>query len=253
MLMQNERTEKMKEIKFRDLKANEIECRVAQCKENGLQLLLYKNARTDSTILDETLGTQNWQDKFYECKGNLFCSIGINVNYDQPDKEPLWIWKDDCGSESNQDKEKGEASDAFKRSAFKYSIGKPLYTSLFIWVKAEDCNIKDTGRKDKYGKTIWGCKDKFYVKYITYENDQIVQLIISNLSTHKDVYAYGTKLENQVPVSNGILLEQIEKILMYAPRDRVMKALEYYKRSYLAELTREEAQKIIEQLGIEND
>lgn len=243
----------MKEIKFRDLKANEIECRVAQCKENGLQLLLYKNARTDSTILDETLGAQNWQDKFYECKGNLFCSIGINVNYDQPDKEPLWIWKDDCGSESNQDKEKGEASDAFKRSAFKYSIGKPLYTSPFIWVKAEDCNIKNTGRTDKYGKPIYACKDKFYVKYITYENGEIAQLIITNFTQHKNVYAYGTKLDNLIPITNGITQGQIELLYMYAPFERMMKALEYYKHSFLSEFTYEEANKVIERLGINDD
>ena len=73
-------------LKFRDLKADEIECRVAMAKENGVSLLLYKNARCDMNILDETVGVGRWQRRHYECKGNLFCEIGIKV-----DEE--WIWK----------------------------------------------------------------------------------------------------------------------------------------------------------------
>ena len=90
-------------MEFRTLNANEIECRVAQVYEGkGITLLLYKTARTDSTILDETVGKENWQDRYYECKGNLFCSVGIKCGDE-------WIWKDDCGTESNTEKEKGEA------------------------------------------------------------------------------------------------------------------------------------------------
>ena len=63
--------------KFRDLRADEIECRVQSCKANGLVLLLYKDARVDMTILDETVGSANWQREHYECKGNLFCRVVI--------------------------------------------------------------------------------------------------------------------------------------------------------------------------------
>lgn len=59
-------------LSFRDLRADEIECRVAMAKENGVSLLLYKNARCDMNILDETVGAQRWQRRHYECKGNLF-------------------------------------------------------------------------------------------------------------------------------------------------------------------------------------
>lgn len=59
-------------MKFRDLKAEEIECRVQSVKDNGLVLLLYKDARVDMNILDETFGAENWQREHYECKGNLF-------------------------------------------------------------------------------------------------------------------------------------------------------------------------------------
>ena len=81
--------------KFRDLRADEIECRVQSVKENGLVLLLYKDARVDMNILDETVGSSNWQREHYECKGNLYCRVGINTNYDKPDLPDRWIWKSD--------------------------------------------------------------------------------------------------------------------------------------------------------------
>ena len=87
-------------MKFRDLKADEIEVRVSTINEKGASLLLYKNARCDMNILDEM--DLHWQRKHYECKGNLFCSVGIKVGDE-------WIWKDDCGAESYTEKEKGRS------------------------------------------------------------------------------------------------------------------------------------------------
>lgn len=169
-------------IKFRDLTADDIEVRVAQCNQNwGVQLLLYKNARVDMNILDETVGVENWQRKHYECKGNLYCSLGINVNFDKPDSLPLWIWKDDCGAESNTEKEKGESSDSFKRAATNFGIGRELYTSpKFICFKPEDVTWKD-------GK----CKDSFSVHAIRIENKKIVGLQIINNKTKKGI-TYGS-------------------------------------------------------------
>ncbi len=48
-------------MKFRDLIEDDIEVRVQSVKQNGLVLLLYKNARVDMNILDETVGAGNWQ------------------------------------------------------------------------------------------------------------------------------------------------------------------------------------------------
>ena len=102
---------------FRDLTADDIECRVQYVKENGLVLLLYKNARVDMSILDETVGAENWQREHYDCKGNLFCRVGIRtVEKDGTGVE--WVWKSDCGTESNTEPQNGEASDAFKRACF---------------------------------------------------------------------------------------------------------------------------------------
>ena len=116
--------------RFRTLKADEVDARVGTCNQNGFSLLLYKDARCDQNILDEAVGPENWQRRHYEVKGNMFCSVGI---YDDAKKD--WIWKDDCGTESNTEKEKGEASDSFKRACFNWGIGRELYTSPFIYIK----------------------------------------------------------------------------------------------------------------------
>lgn len=159
--------------KFRDLRADEIECRVQQVKENGLVLLLYKDARVDMNILDETVGASNWQREHYECKGNLFCRVGIDVNAIHEVAEPKWVFKSDCGTESNTEAQKGEASDSFKRACFNWGIGRELYTAPFTWIPADKCNIKQSGNK-------LACYDKFVVEKIIIENKQIVALAIYN-------------------------------------------------------------------------
>ena len=118
-------------MKFRDLTSEEIEVRVQSVAKNdkGVILLLYKDARVDQNILDETVTPKHWQKDYYEANGILFCKVGINVGaltgtYD------TWVWKSDCGSESNIEAQKGEASDAFKRACFNWGIGRELYTAL---------------------------------------------------------------------------------------------------------------------------
>lgn len=158
-------------MKFRDLTADEIEVRVQSVKEKGLVLLLYKNARCDMNILDETVGAENWQRVHYECKGNLFCRVGIDVNALAENNTPNWVWKADCGVESNTEAQKGEASDSFKRACFNWGIGRELYTSPFIWISADKCNINN-------GK----CYDRFEVEKIVIKDKKIVAISILNKS-----------------------------------------------------------------------
>jgi len=123
----------MKEIKFRNLTKDEVEVRVG----GGGNLLLYKTARVDAQVLDETVGNLNWQKRFYQVKETMVCSIGININYDEPNKEPLWVWKDDGGDDDyTMEKVKAELSDATKRAGFAWGIGRSLYYSPRI--KLED-------------------------------------------------------------------------------------------------------------------
>lgn len=119
-------------MKFRNIQKNEIDIRVGTVTTKGYSLLLYKNARVDMAMLDEAVGETNWQRDHKEVKGNLYCGIGI---WDA--EKSQWIWKWDCGVESFSDKEKGEASDSFKRAGFNWGIGRELYTAPFIWINCE--------------------------------------------------------------------------------------------------------------------
>lgn len=159
----------MEVLKFRLLAASEIEIRVATISDKGCSLLLYKDARCDMNILDETVGADRWQRKHYECKGNLFCSVGIDFGGN-------WIWKDDCGSESYTEKEKGEASDSFKRACFNWGIGRELYTAPCIWIPADKVNITKKNNKpityDKFRVEKIACNDKRQISGLAIQNDK---------------------------------------------------------------------------------
>lgn len=122
---------------MRKLKASEIECRVQTVKDTGVSLLLYKTARCDRAILDEEFGVMSWQNDFKVIDGKMYGGIGVYSN-----DLSEWIWKWDCGTESNMDKEKGEASDCFKRAGFKWGIGIELYSAPFIWVSGNGNDLK---------------------------------------------------------------------------------------------------------------
>lgn len=168
---------------IRDLTSDEIECKVASVTEKGCQLLLYKTARTDAKILDEVYGEMNWQCKYEEVKGNMYCTISV---WDE--KKQQWVSKQDCGIESKfGDKEKGEASDSFKRAGFKWGIGVELYNTPFIWIPAEKCK----SLKQDNGK--WTCRDKFYVEAIQIKDKEITGLAIKNELGRCFLYNKGGK------------------------------------------------------------
>jgi hypothetical protein len=176
---------------FRPLTKDEIDCRVATCNGNGVTLLLYKDARVDQNILDETFGIFGWQRSHQLIDGNLYCTVSVR----NPETGE-WIHKQDVGKESNAEKEKGQASDSFKRACFNLGIGRELYTAPFIWVPKELVTIK----KDNKGKDT--TYDKFSVRSITIEGGKIVQLEIQNDTRKCVVYTYGTKKQNNAPAQN---------------------------------------------------
>ena len=169
-------------MEIRTLRTDEIECRINMVKANGVSLLLYKDARVDQNILDEVVGPMNWQRS--HSRDNANCTVSI---WDAEKKQ--WVSKEDTGKESFTEKEKGLASDSFKRACFNWGIGRELYSAPFIWVKKEDCDIKPTGRKDKTGKDILTCNDNFFVEQILYDdNRNIVALSIKNVNNGKRVF-----------------------------------------------------------------
>lgn len=157
-------------MEFRRLRANEIDVRVGHAKKDGagFSLLLYKDARCDMNILDETVGALNWQ-RSHECiNGGLYCKVSI---YNEANNQ--WISKSDIGTKSNTEAEKGEASDSFKRACTNWGIGRELYTAPFIWVPA----------------TIASKFDKFKVEKIEYDDyGNIESLIIVNAKDQSPIY-----------------------------------------------------------------
>lgn len=165
-------------MKFRELTSDEIEVRVGVCRENGVSLLLYKDARVDAKVLDETVGPEHWQNDFYDVKGTLFCKVGIY------DTQRGWVWKSDAGVPSNMEAQKGEASDAFKRACFKWGIGRELYTAPFIWVPSSKVELGKNQRGN------WYCKNTFRVARIAIENGRITGIRIVDEKSGAVMYSW---------------------------------------------------------------
>lgn len=165
----------MNELKFRDLNKDEIEIRVGSTKEKGLSLLLYKDARCDMNILDETVGAFNWKRSHSVINDNLFAEVCL---WDSAKGQ--WVCKQDVGVESYTEKQKGEASDSFKRACFNWGIGRKLYTSPFIWISGESAKMK---------------YDKWRVKEIEYDEYRITKLVIVNVKTNKVVFSSKGELQ----------------------------------------------------------
>lgn len=133
----------MENVKIRALRPDEVEVRAANLTAKGAQFLIYKDARVDKRILDETFGIFGWRNRYETINNHLYCTVDI---WDENKKE--WISKCDCGTESNTEKEKGEASDAFKRACFNIGIGRELYTKIFIFIAG--ITKPDPGRAGKF-------------------------------------------------------------------------------------------------------
>lgn len=161
------------------LTAADIDCRVQSVSQTksgkvGAVLLLYKDARVDMRILDEVFGSGNWKRTHEVINGNLFCNIDV---WDDEKKE--WVRKQDVGVESNTEKEKGQASDAFKRAGFNVGIGRELYTAPFIYVELSDSEYTQDGQRN--GKPAFKCwpNTRFTVRSVEYnDRREIVALVI---------------------------------------------------------------------------
>ena len=166
---------------FRTLKADEIECRVGTVSDGkGVSLLMYKNARVDMQLLDEVVGAENWKRSHEVVNGNLFCTVSIRTDNGE------WVSKQDVGTESNTEKEKGQASDAFKRACFNWGIGRELYTCPFVWVSlnADEWRTGYSGKQQP--------KTRFSVDAIEYDEARRVSYLSVKDDKGKVRYEYGT-------------------------------------------------------------
>lgn len=178
-------------MEFRLLRADEIDVRISIVKDWGIGLLLYKDARCDQNILDETVGPMNWQR--HHTRENANCIVSI---WDSEKNQ--WIEKEDTGTESYTEKEKGLASDSFKRACFNWGIGRELYTapSMLVFKK----NLKKLTEVN--GK--WSCSDRFSVKDIEYDGRKIAKVDVLNETTG-EVLTFGE------PVAETRKTEKVRK------------------------------------------
>lgn len=179
----------MKEMRL--LKANEIDVRVQMVNQSYISVLLYKDARVDMKILDETFGPMNWQRSHNVINNNLFCTVSI---YDEDKKQ--WISKQDVGIPSYTQAEKGEASDSFKRACINIGIGRELYSAPGIFITPLQGEV--TQNKNKYQT-----KTKFFVKEIEYDNKREIAYLVIVDGKGNQRYSWGRKTQAQPTVANN--------------------------------------------------
>lgn len=194
-------------MKKRLLKPKEIHCRVQSINEKGCSLLLYVTSRAGQNILDELYGPLGWKREHILIDGNLYCSISV---YDKETGQ--WVEKQDVGTESYTEKEKGRASDSFKRACVNWGIGRELYSAPYIWIPAKDMSIKqqNNGKFTTY--------DKFSVKYITYKNGEIDAIEIINQKLQTVYKKWATKQIDTVKID--LINKELERT--GTPTDKIL-------------------------------
>ena len=213
----------MEQSMIRLLKANEIECRAAAIKENGLSLLLYEDARVDQRILDETFGAFGWKRSHQCIDGNLYCTVEI---YDKD--SGVWVSKQDVGTTGYTEKEKSQASDSFKRACFNWGIGRELYSAPFIWIPAGKAAIQSKAGQN--GEKRYSCNDHFSVYSIQYNEDREISALVIVNDKGQSVYELEPKTAANGQKKNGISKEQM--LSLQAELERTGVAMETVQSRY---------------------
>jgi hypothetical protein len=226
-------------MKIRKLRADEIELRVGNVSQRGCTLLLYKDARCDMNILDESGAI--WQRDHKEIKGVMYCGVGI---YDEFIKD--WVWKWDAGTESNTEQQKGEASDSFKRANVNWGIGRELYTAPMVFHTCETNEYTDKSGKKKYALSNPWEVNGMRVSKIEYKNDAISHLQIMD-KKNIVVYEFGdTEADNKLD-NPDIIDSAMAKTIIQLATDKgvsVSEICKAYKVESVYALTHEQAGKV---------
>ena len=231
-----------RELNLRTLRADEIDCRVSTVSEKGVTILLYKDARCDMRILDELFGPFGWRRDHQLIDGNLYCTVSIRVS-----ETGEWVSKQDVGTESYTEKEKGQASDSFKRACFNWGIGRELYTAPFIFVKRETEKTEKTNN----GRAVYRQKDpfeKFQVAEISYDSKRNINHLVITGKNNSLAFQWRksedriTKEEQEagdIFVSDFISKEEIKtlKMLIAKKGSALDDILAYYELGRVEEMT----------------
>ena len=186
---------KLTELK-EPLDIEDIDFRIQSINKGGYATILaYKDARVDMKRLDEVCGPDGWQRDHKELKGNIYCGVGIRFDKVPELAENEWVWKWDCGSESFNEKEKGESSDSFKRACFNWGIGIELYSYPVIQVKLNQDEF--TLQNDKARQT-WNLKLKEW-KWILKSKDNKIERLEATDQNGKSRFKYLLNAKTKDP------------------------------------------------------
>lgn len=119
--------------------------------------LAFIDARDVMERLDQVCGPAGWQCRYPHANGKTVCEIGIRVGDD-------WVWKADGAGDTDVEAEKGALSDAFKRAAVRWGVGRYLYALGSPWVEIEQkgrSSIIKPGEKAKLDRIARGAKVEF--------------------------------------------------------------------------------------------
>lgn len=196
------------------LEAKDVECRIQQITGNdakgyGAILLLYKDARVDMKILDSVYGAMNWQRKHTVINGQLFCSVLI---WDESKNQ--WIEKQDVGTESATEAEKGRASDSFKRACFNVGIGRELYNAPFVYIKLDSSEVTKNSKGKPTTYTRFNVTEMEYSR----EKECFTKLVICDEKGRQRYSFGGSKAEKpaEKPAqANGNRYVRIENNITY--------------------------------------
>ena len=100
-----------------------------QDKSRGMALA-FIDARDVMERLDDVCSPAGWQCRYSHANGKTVCDIGVKAGEE-------WVWKADGAGDSDVEAEKGALSDAFKRAAVRFGVGRYLYDVDAPWVALE--------------------------------------------------------------------------------------------------------------------
>lgn len=152
------------------LRIDQIEFRVQSINNGGYATILaYKDARADMQVLDNVVGSLNWKREHINNNANCVVSVWC-------DQKSQWISKEDTGTQSNTEKEKGLASDSFKRACFNWGIGRELYDYPVISIKLNQNEIQEKNGK-KYAS--WSFKLKEWSWFSQFDENGKINFLIA--------------------------------------------------------------------------
>jgi hypothetical protein len=165
-------------------------------KKKGLALA-YIDARDVMQRLDTLVGPENWQNKYSHANGKTVCDIGIRCGQE-------WVWKADGAGDSDIEAEKGALSDAFKRAAVRWGIGRYLYSIESIWVELNERKQIQDSELPKLRRLLAG--EKASKKDVKQPGDGITKLKEELKAFDKDLASCGDSSSLEGCVSANLAL-----------------------------------------------